>query len=245
MAVFERKAVAYTRDGQRRDLGTVVVDTDNPPENPTLAQWIAYGFSGMTIDQWLTWGRPYRCNPIFSLGGLNKTCLKPPGGTKCSASQEQKYRDQPEVLAQWFEMAPGCRGGFEATSGLQFSESAGGFIGTPETIQAPDARTIETVQAPPPVLPPNSGRVTEPETGGADTTGPNMGVDNMTRVGPLISEMVNPDNFQGPLTTAGEQRQPAHAGIISDVQFGTRQIVGIPIWIIAVAATAWLLWRKG
>jgi hypothetical protein len=138
--VIPVKKYIWWPDGSR----TVVegnVDINATPANPTFEQWVLYGFTGMDITKWLRWGKPR---------GYPPPDLRPPGGAIANAREEQQYRDHPELLEEWFLVNPGARAQFDATTGLEYSESVGAFVGTlADTVARPaDAAMIDVREVP-------------------------------------------------------------------------------------------------
>lgn len=83
---------------------------------------------------------------------------KPPLGSRelftmssCRCDATKEHQASPADVAGWFNVCPGCRAQYEATKGVAYSASLGGFTGAGVT--APDARVLS--YAPPPVISPN------------------------------------------------------------------------------------------
>lgn len=105
---------------------------------PSKSEHIVYGFPG-DVGDWVRHGRPMRKNAFGN--------WSPATGRTCSSVEEHKLDNNPEILAEWFAMVPGCRGNYDATAGLGYSESIGAFVGyiAPEVERPADEAAIVPV----------------------------------------------------------------------------------------------------
>jgi len=109
------------------------------------------------IDTWVRMGKP-RTKTWTSSGykyTLPQSSDKTPWMCDTVAERLATVSDR---LA-WYELKPGCKGGYEATSGLKYSESAAGFIGTGMKQPADAVVLTPAVPAPQavPITDPNAG----------------------------------------------------------------------------------------
>lgn len=255
------KRTVYFFDGSKKVFeGTI--DTSNRPfsskDDASMKEWALWGLTGMNMANWVRLGKPISKRLTYPPGGQPIERITPYNGTLCDAKAERSFDNFPQLLEEWFSIASSCRAQYNLVAGLDYSESASAFVGAftggakePEDTAPIEKRTEIVVSGPVPDQVPDSPASTEPVTVPGVTDPVQQAAQNNGTVSVLAGtqqQLADTENQQATLTTSGLEAAPgteSEAGFFSGLEFTDKQIYGIPLWILAVAGTAFVLWKKG